>query len=120
MTATAVTLTNLNLKTVSTLLPTALANLGILARHQGKRVESDSCFRQALWVWDQAYRVRYRTPFGLLENKAVTTLPGTGTLQEGLAQKLPGDVIEREKYDLLLAAPEPPDGVAEILSMLGL
>jgi tetratricopeptide (TPR) repeat protein len=102
----------------------ALVGLGVLARHQGQRAESDNYFRQALSIWDRGWRARYQTPLDLLANKAVALLclgqpvAAMAALQEGVAQKLPGDVKERSRYDLLQAAPEPPEGVAEMWELL--
>ncbi|MDI6768385.1 MAG: tetratricopeptide repeat protein [Anaerolineales bacterium] len=100
-----------------------LVTLGILARHQGL-AESDDHFRRALAQWDAAWREKLQTPAGLLENKAEALLclgrkeEALQTLQEAIAQMLPGDTIEFDEYELLRTAPDPPEGIDEIIALL--
>jgi len=40
------------------------------------------------------------------------------TLRQSLAQRLPGDTIDFYIYELLAAAPEPPAGLEEMVTLL--
>ena len=98
--------------------------LGVIACHRGDAEAARHHFERALAVWDSAWIRRLQTPAGLLENKALALL-GLGhsqeaiaTLQQALDQRLPGDTIEFYIYDLLATAPEPPDGLEEMVALL--
>ena len=102
---------------------TPLVTLGILARHQGLP-ESDQHFQDALAHWDAAWRLRWQSPAGLLENKAIALLclgkkeQALQALQEAIAQMGPGDTIEFKRYTLLQTAPQPTEGIAEMVEQL--
>jgi tetratricopeptide (TPR) repeat protein len=111
----------IRLKPENTFAP--LISLGVLTRHLGE-AESDLHFQNALAQWDKAWRDRLQSPAGLLENKAIALLclgrkeEALQTLREALAQRLPGDVIEWANYELLRAAPHPPEGIEEMIAVL--
>ncbi|GAB4535390.1 MAG: hypothetical protein Fur0018_25680 [Anaerolineales bacterium] len=100
-----------------------LISLGVLTRHLGES-ESNTHFQNALAQWDKAWRDRLQSPASLLENKAIALLcrgrkeEALQTLREALAQRLPGDVIDFTDYELLRAAPHPPEGLEEMLALL--
>jgi tetratricopeptide (TPR) repeat protein len=101
----------------------AYVSLGIMARHEGNP-ESTAYFRRGLESFEAAWRARYDTPAGFLEKKALALI-GLGhheealsTLREMLAQRAPGDVIELFRYELLRTAPNPPDGIDEMIALL--
>ncbi len=101
----------------------AYVSLGIMARHEGDP-ESEAFFRCALEVFEAAWHARYDTLTGLLQNKALALI-GLGrraealsTLREMLAQRVPGDMIEFFRYELLRTAPRPPDGIDEMVALL--
>jgi len=102
---------------------TPLVALGVLARHQGLP-ESDEHFQHALEHWEAAWRARWQTPAGLLENKAKALLclgrkeEALQTLAQSIAQMQPGDTIELDDWELLHTAPAPPEGVEEAIAML--
>ncbi|MCK4314202.1 MAG: tetratricopeptide repeat protein [Anaerolineae bacterium] len=101
----------------------ALVSLGIMARHEGDP-ESDAYFHQALESFEAAWKARYDTPAGFLEKKALALISlgrreeALRTLREMLAQRVPGDVIEFFRYELLRMAPNPPDGIDEMIALL--
>ena len=100
-----------------------LVVLGVIARHQGLP-ESDEHFQRALEHWEAAWRARWQTPAGLLENKAQALLclgrkeEALQTLAQAIAQMQPGEPIELDDWELLRTAPEPPAGVQEAIAML--
>jgi tetratricopeptide (TPR) repeat protein len=101
----------------------AYVSLGIMARHEGDP-NSETHFRRALESFEAAWKARYDTSAGLLEEKALALI-GLGrreealrTLGEMLAQRVPGDDIEFFRYELLGTAPNPPDGVDEAIALL--
>ncbi len=102
---------------------TPLVTLGVLARHQGLP-ESDKHLQDALAQWDAAWRARWQSPAGLLENKAIALLclgnkdQALQVLKEAIAQMTPGGEIEFDYYTLLQTAPVPPEGVEEMIAML--
>jgi len=102
---------------------TPLVALGVIARHQGL-AESAEHFQRALEQWDAAWRARWQTPAGLLENKAKALLclgkkeEALQTLAQAIAQMQPGDTIELDNWELLRTAPAPPVGVEEAIAML--
>jgi tetratricopeptide (TPR) repeat protein len=100
-----------------------LIQLGVLARHEGLP-ESEQHFRQALAQWEQAWRDKYQSVAGLLKNKAIALLclgqkeEALRTLAEAIRQRLPGDVIDFANYELLRTAPQPPEGIEEMIALL--
>jgi hypothetical protein len=100
-----------------------LVSLGVIARHQGL-AESDEHFARALEQWGAAWRARWQTPAGLLENKSIALLcldhkdEALRVLRQAIAQMLPGDRIDFDLYTLLRAAPAPPDGLEEMIALL--
>jgi tetratricopeptide (TPR) repeat protein len=102
---------------------TPLVALGVIARHQGLP-ESDEHFQHALEHWEAAWRAKWQSPAGLLENKAKALLclgrkeEALQTLAQAIAQMQPGDTIELDDWELLRTAPEPPPGVEEAIAML--
>jgi tetratricopeptide (TPR) repeat protein len=100
-----------------------LIQLGVLARHEGLP-ESEQHFRQALAQWEQAWRDKYQSLASLLENKAIALLclgqkeEAFQTLAEAIRQRLPGDVIDFDNYELLRTAPQPPEGIEEMIALL--
>jgi len=102
---------------------TPLVTLGILARHQGLP-ESNQHFQAALAQWEAAWRARWQSAAGLLENKAIALLcldqkdEALQVLKDAIAQMTPGDTIEFESYTLLQTAPAPPDGIEEMIALL--
>jgi len=102
---------------------TPLVALGVIARHQGL-AESAEHFQHALEHWEAAWRARWQTPAGLLENKAKALLclgrkeEALQTLAQSIAQMQPGDTIELDDWELLRTAPAPPEGVEEAIAML--
>ncbi len=102
---------------------TPLVTLGILARYQGLP-ESDEHFQRALTQWEAAWCARWQSPAGLLKNKAIALLclgrkdEALQILEEAIAQMTPGETIEFEFYDLLQSAPQPPEGIAEMIARL--
>ena len=102
---------------------TPLVALGVIARHQGLP-ESDEHFQRALEHWEAAWRARWQTPAGLLENKAKALLclgrkeEALQTLAQAIAQRQPGEPIELDDWELLRTAPVPPAGVEEAIAML--
>ncbi len=101
----------------------ALVSLGIIARYEGS-ADSGGYFRRALDVWDTAWRTRLQTPAGLLENKALALVclgqreEALKTLHEALAQRMPGGKIEFFRHELLKEAPNPPEGIGEMIALL--
>ncbi len=98
--------------------------LGTITRHQGEDERAARHFRRALAIWDTAWQRKLQTPAGLLENKARALL-GLGrsdealaTLQDALAQRLPGDTINFYIYDLLAEVPDPPAGLDKMIALL--
>ena len=102
---------------------TPLVALGVIARHQGL-AKSDEHFQHALEHWKAAWRAKWQTPAGLLENKATALLclgkkdEALQTLAQSIAQMQPRDTIELDDLELLRTAPEPPAGVEEAIAML--
>jgi tetratricopeptide (TPR) repeat protein len=100
-----------------------LIQLGVLARHEGLP-ESEQHFRQALAQWEQAWRDQYQSTFELLSGKAIALLclgqkeEALQTLAEAIRQRLPGDVIDFDDYELLRTAPQPPEGIEEMIALL--
>ena len=102
----------------------AHVDLGIIARHEGNRAEARDHFEAALEVWHVAWARKIQSRAGLLENKALALL-GRGrteaaceTIKQALDARLPGDDIDFVRYDLLAAAPEPPEGLEEVRRLL--
>jgi tetratricopeptide (TPR) repeat protein len=98
--------------------------LGNVYAALGRYDQATAAYRRALATWDTAQRGKRQTPFALLENRALALL-GLGrpdeaiaTLREALAQRLPGDTIDRCRYDLLAEAPDPPAGLGEIMATI--
>lgn len=100
--------------------------LGIIAYHQDKRDEARQQFKQALSLWEAAWTRRLQTTGTLLVDKAIALL-GLGqaqealdAMQEALRQLLPGDRLEEyiKHLELLIAIPEPPEGLDEVLTLL--
>jgi tetratricopeptide (TPR) repeat protein len=104
----------------------AHVSLGIIAYHLDERAEAQQQFEHALSLWDTAWTRRLQTPATLLVDKAIALL-GLGWVQEaldvmeeGLRQLLPGDYWKEyvKRLELLAAAPEPPEGLDEMLVLL--
>ncbi len=100
-----------------------LIQLGVLARHEGQP-ESEGHFRDALAQWEQAWHDRYQNKFDLLSGKAIALLclgqkeDALQTLAEAIRHMLPGDVIDFDDYELLQSAPQPPEGIEEMIALL--
>lgn len=100
-----------------------LVCLGIIARFQGL-VESDHYFTTAMAQWANALKARRQNPKELLENKALALLclgrkgEALNTLQQAIEQMLPCDIVDLTDYELLRIAPNPPDGIDEMIEML--
>jgi tetratricopeptide (TPR) repeat protein len=101
----------------------AHVSLGIMARHDGDP-NSETHFRRALESFEAAWKARYDTVAGLLEKKALALI-GLGhreealrVLGEMLAQRVPGDDVGLFRYELLRTAPNPPDGIDEMIALL--
>jgi len=76
-------------------------------------------------IQQQAFGGQFgRGDAGLLAGKAIALLclgqkdKALAALKEALAQRLPGDVIEFTRYELLRAAPQPPEGIEEMIALL--
>ena len=104
----------------------AHVSLGIIAYHLDERAEAQQQFEQALSLWDTAWTRRLQTPATLLVDKAIALL-GLGRVQEaldvmeeGLRQLLPGDYWKEyvKRLELLAAAPEPLEGLDEMVMLL--
>lgn len=96
--------------------------LGVLARHQGLR-EADKLFQTALHGWDRAWREPGMTRSGKLQKKAIALLcagrreEAMATMREAVAVMLPGDDPETALYELLRTAPNPPEGLEEMVAI---
>jgi tetratricopeptide (TPR) repeat protein len=100
--------------------------LGIIACHLDERTEAQQQFEQALSLWDTAWARRLQTPALLLVDKAIALLglgrvqEALGAMQEAQCRLLPGDRLEEytKHLELLTTAPEPPEGLDEVLTSL--
>jgi tetratricopeptide (TPR) repeat protein len=101
----------------------AHVSLGIMARHEGDP-DSETHFRRALQSFEAARKARYNTLAGLLEKEALALVSlghreeALRTFSEMLAQRVPGDDVELFHYQLLRTAPNPPDGINEMIALL--
>jgi hypothetical protein len=94
-----------------------------MARHEGD-AGSETHFRRALDSFEAAWKARYDTLAGLLGKKALALIAlghreeALRTAGEMLTQRVPGDDVEIFRYELLRAAPNPPDGIDEMIALL--
>ena len=103
----------------------AQVTLGIITYHQNQLAEAQNHFATALNLWDTVWEQELQSRSGLLENKALALLglnrpaEALTTLQDALAQRLPGDTFDDlTRYDLLATAPQPPVGLADLRRLL--
>ncbi len=96
----------------------------VIACRQGEAQVARSHFKQAIDIWKTAWRSRLETPFDLLVCKALALL-GMGDPQEAivvldqaLKQRPPNYTLELPICDLLLAAPQPLDGLSDMEALL--
>ena len=97
---------------------------GVLTVAQGQENEGQNHFETALAVWEKAEENQIRSPFELLEYKAIALLctgkldEALHTLKQALDQLQPQNVIDSTLYDLLASAPNPPKGIDKMHHML--
>jgi tetratricopeptide (TPR) repeat protein len=101
----------------------AEVSLGIILRYNDDPASAQH-FQRALSIWDEAFNAEVQSPSSLLENKALALLclnkktEALSALQEALSRPRLGDPIEFYRYKLLESAPNPPDGIEEVISAL--
>jgi tetratricopeptide (TPR) repeat protein len=96
----------------------------VIACRQGEAQVARSHFDRALDIWETAWQSRLETPFDLLVCKALALL-GVGrpqeaivALRQALKQRPPDYTFDIPIYDLLLAAPQPLDGLGDMEALL--
>ncbi|MCO5200059.1 MAG: tetratricopeptide repeat protein, partial [Anaerolineae bacterium] len=101
----------------------ALVMLGILSRHDGDTIQSRTYCEQALEIWDTVQQKGIQSRSGLFENRALALLllerkdEAMAALVDALDSRGPADVLTTTDYELLQSAPQPPDGIDDMLAM---
>ncbi len=102
----------------------ATISLGLIAYRRGQVAQSQTLCEQALARWDSAREVGRLPGFGLLEWKALALLcldradEARQALHEAEALRQPGESHDLYLFALLRDAPQPPEGIDEILALL--
>ncbi len=97
---------------------------GIIATKNGQQVEAAAWFEKCLETWEYAWTIKLQTPYELLTNKAIAQLclgdkqQALHTLAEAVDALVPGDVIPYYLYEILQSAPNPPEGIEEMIAIL--
>ena len=97
---------------------------GIIATKNDQQVEAATWFEKCLETWEYTWTIKLQTPFALLTNKAIALLclghkqQALQTLAEAVEAIYPGDIIRYYLYEILQSAPNPPEGIEEMIAIL--
>ena len=98
--------------------------LGVLEYRDGNIVVARQQFEQGLVLWQKEWAKQGQSKAGLLDEKAIALLclgkrkEALSTLQDAIDVMIPGDVFSYPLYEMLAEAPEPPDGLDDMVALL--